>query len=51
MWNDFSDVELFNLAIAYCVPCSFDPDTNTLYERDELEAALTEVEYNIAYQS
>lgn len=51
MWNDFSDAELIGLAIAYGIPCSFDPETNTLFYRQELESALTECEYNIAYQS
>jgi hypothetical protein len=51
MWNEFTDVELIGLAITYGIPCSFDPSTNKLYFRGELEASLTEVEYNLAYSA
>jgi hypothetical protein len=51
MWNDYSDAELIGLAITYGIPCAFDPATNTLYYRQELEAALTECEHNLAFNS
>lgn len=45
MWNDFSDMQLVGLAITYGIPFSLNQETCELQNREELEAALTNYEY------
>jgi len=45
MWNDYTDVELIGLAICYAIAFPINSETGRLQNRAELEAALTNYEY------
>ena len=49
MWNDFSDAEIIDLATQYGIEEEMVVIGGLLFNREEVESRLTEVEYENAF--
>jgi len=51
MWDGFTDNELINLAVEYGIQDQLVVIGGRLFNREEVEAHLTEVEYDLAFRA
>lgn len=51
MWSDFSDVEIIDLAFDYGIEEEVVSIGGRLFNREEVEARLTAVEYDLAFRA
>ena len=49
MWNDFTDVELYNLCLGYGIEAECVMLGNRLINRQEVESVLTQFERELAF--
>lgn len=49
MWTDFSDVDLIRLSYDYCLDYVLELDGSALLNRDVVELALSEYEYENSF--
>ena len=51
MWNDFTDLELYNLCFEYGIEAECVMLGNRLINREEVESVLTAFEHDLAFNA